>query len=208
MEQIQNIYDKLIRDYNLPLETIKKGQFLFREGEEDNAVYFIEEGEVLIMKNKLVLWSASSKELIGITSFFAEGNQYTFSAKVSETCSLYRIPNEALLQAIVEYPVFSRYIMHMLCGRINRTNVRVKGFLESPSRRRLISTLVNKSKESGSQFVNYQVNELAEMVGASVRLIKSTIRELESKKMIRKLRGKLEILDLRGLEIISGASTD
>ena len=208
MDEIEKVYDHIIKEHKLPLVSANKGQYLFREGEVDHAVYFIIDGEVLIMKNKLVLWSTQPRELIGITSYFAEGNQYSFSAKVSENCTYYRIPNEVLMDSILHNPTFSKHIMQMLCGRINRTNGRVKGILESPSRSRLIMVLVTKSKESGSQIVNYQATELAEMVGASVRLIKRTIRELESKKMIRKLRGQLEILDLRGLEIISGTKAE
>lgn len=203
MENILQTYKKIIREYQLPLLSFKRGQFIFKEGDRDDSVYYIETGEIFILKDKWVLWSAKPKELIGISSLFSGGENYRFTAKVSEDCSLYKIPNEVLTKTIMQNAIFSRFIMNMLCDRINKTNGRVKGLLEYPSRNRLIYTLISKTKETGSETIPYQVNDLADMVGVSPRLIRSNISELEDRNMIRRTRDTLKILDLRGLEIIA-----
>lgn len=205
MNEMQKSYWELIEKNNFQTIQVSKGDFLFKEGETDNFVYFINEGEVLIMKENLILWHANSGELIGLSSFFSTNENYGFTAKASQDCTVYLIPNELLSEKITKDFKFSHSLINMMCDRISRIDQRVAGFLELPSKTRLIRTLVAKSKDTGSKVIPYHINEIAAFVGVSVRIVNSIISELEERKMIRRLKDRLEILDLRGLEIISKA---
>jgi len=183
--------------------SIKKNEFLFQEGEEDSHVYLLVEGNVKIQKNKWVLWSAKSHELIGISSYFSEKTTYEFSVKAKQDSTFYKIANKNFEMLLLEDPKFSRIIMEMLCERIKRTNKRTKSLLEEPSKYRLINELISRTKELNASLIPCTLEDLSGVVGVSVRLIRNMITELEQKKLVERTKGSIIIHDLRGLEIIA-----
>jgi CRP/FNR family transcriptional regulator len=197
------IRDLIIPAYSKEALSYKKNDFLFREGEEDDSVYFLEEGEVKILKKKWVLWSAKPNELIGISSYFADESTYNFSAKANADCKVYRIQNADFKSILLNNSTFSRAVMDMLCQRIRLTNTRTKSLLEYPSRYRLIHEIIRKAKEIKTNRVPYTLEDLSGVVGVSVRLIRDMISDLEQKKLLERTKEKLIIHDLKGLEIIA-----
>ena len=200
------IRDLIIPAYSKEPLTYEKNDFLFREGEEDNYVYFLEEGNVKILKKKWVLWSAKPHELIGVSSYFADESTYSFSAKANTDCKLFRIHNADFKAILLKNPTFSRAVMDMLCERIRLTNSRTKSLLEYPSRYRLIQEIIRKTKEIKTNRIPYTLEDLSGVVGVSVRLIRDMISDLEQKKLLERTKEKLIIHDLKGLEIIAKIS--
>lgn len=182
--------------------TIKNGEFLFKEGEEDDSVYFLDAGELKIMKLKWVLWSAKSKEFVGISSFFNDNSTYSFSARATKDCNIYRIKNELFREILENDATFSRYIMDLLCDRIAFTTQRTKSLMEKSSKYRLIKEISNAVKENLSTIIPYSLEELSESVGVSKRLIRSIISEFEKKGLVVRTKNQLHIRDLKGLEFI------
>lgn len=202
MDSASKLYLRLIQEHHLKSEQFKKGQFLFHQGDAMEAVFFIAEGGLFVMRNDLVLWSAQENEIIGISSYMSSLPTYSFSAIINCPSKVYRIPIANLEKLIQENPDFSRMMMKELCQRIEKINSKTRSFMNKSSKNRLIEVLVEQSKNTGKKELPYQSNELSELVGVSSRLIRSMIRELEEKKLVKYLKDKLEILDLRGLEII------
>ena len=197
------IRDLIVPAYSNEPLLFKKNEFIFREGETDNYIYFIEEGDIKIIKKKWVLWSAKPKELIGVSSYFAEGAIYSFSAKAGADCKIYRIKKNDFKVLLIEHPRFSRAIMDMLCERIRLTNTRTRNLLEYPSRYRLIQEIIARAKEIDTNRIPYNLEDLSGIVGVSSRLIRNIITELENRKLLERTKDKLIIHDLKGLEIIS-----
>ena len=202
-KQSDIITETILKYPKKELIEIKKNEFLFNEGDEDTCVYFLEEGDVKILKKKWVLWSAKADELIGISSFFADKLKYEFSAKGSENSRLYRIENADFKNILLTDSKFSRAVMTMLCDRIRFTNNRTKSLLEQPSKGRLINEIIHKARETKVNKIPYDLEDLSGLVGVSERLVRNMISELEQKKLIERQKGTLLIHDLKGLEIIS-----
>ena len=200
------IRDLIVPEYTSEPLKFAKNEFLFKEGEEDNYVYFLEEGAVKILKKKWVLWSAKPQELIGVSSYFADGNIYSFSAKTNADCVVYRIKNDDFKEMLLTRPSFSRAVMDLLCERIRLTDSRTKSLLEYPSRYRLIQEIIRKAKEINGTRIPYSLEDLSGIVGVSVRLIRDMISDLEQKKLLERTKEKLIIHDLKGLEIIANLS--
>jgi CRP/FNR family transcriptional regulator, cyclic AMP receptor protein len=201
-----HIHDLVIPKNSRELISFKKDDLLFGEGDDDNYVYFVLDGEIKIFKKKWLLWSAKAKELVGISSYFSDGTSYSFSAKAGSDCQVYRIANGEFEKMLVNDPKFSRAVMDMLCDRIRLTNTRTKSMLEQPSKFRLIQELIKKTKDHQSNLIPYNLEDLSGLVGVSVRLIRNMISDLEQKKLIERSKGVLIIHDLKGLEIIAKMS--
>lgn len=185
------------------LVSIKKNEFLFKEGDEDSFVYLLIEGSVKVQKNKWVLWSAKSHELLGISSYFSDKTTYEFSVKAKADSTFYKIENDNFEKLLLEDSRFSRIIMQILCERIKRTNKRTKSLLEQPSKYRLINELITKAKELNASLIPCSLEDLSGVVGVSVRLVRNMLTDLEQKKLVERTKGSIIIHDLRGLEIIA-----
>ena len=132
------------REYDFPRQkgqslSFKKGEYLFKEGEQEDGVFFIESGAVRIIKKKWVLWTANGNELIGVSSFFSEGSAYRFSAKASEDCAIIKISHNEFQEMLEENQIFGKSIIEMMCNRIKYTNNRLRSVMTNSSRFRLIS---------------------------------------------------------------------
>jgi len=198
VEQLINLKDLLTDSFK-----VKKGDYLFEEGDAEKFVYYISDGSVNIFRKKSILWSAGDSEFIGISSFFSDGSEYRFSAKAAMDSVVYRISEADFTNLLTKNPGFSRMIMDLLCNRIRLTNTRTKTLLKSSSRCRLIKEIVRKVNESDSKDIDYSLDELSEIVGVSKRLIRNLLSDLEKKKLLERIKSRLIIHDLQGLEIIA-----
>lgn len=204
MDNFQLIFLKIIRENALNPIHYEKGVYLFREDDCNNHIFFILKGSVLIMKSHLILWQAMDNELIGITSFFSKKKQCHFTAKLNKDSTLFIIPNEILEKELITNFEFSRSVMTLLCDRINHIDHRIKDFLDLPSKVRLLRTIVRITRETKTRTIIYQIDEFASLVGISKRIVRKILLELEDRKLIRIIQNKLEVIDMRGIEIISG----
>lgn len=203
MAKSMNRYHKILPLKNLNHQLFKKGEYLFRQGDFQDSVFFIDEGGVLIIKDNIMLWSAQEDEIVGITSYNSKSPYYNFSALICNDSKIYTIPSAIFDELIRENHEFSKMIMTDLCKRIDRINHKTKSFQAKSSKNRLIDFIIEQSKSKVEKVLNLKLSELSEMLGVSTRLIKSIIKELEEKKIVVFKANKLEVLDLRGLEIIA-----
>lgn len=203
MENLILAYMGIIETNKLPSETLDKGDFIFKQGDPINAVFFVAEGTIFVMKENLVLWSVGMNQIVGISSFMSTTTEYSFSAKASSNTKIYRIPLDIMNKELRENQVFSQLMIKELCKRIDHINEKTRRFLDASSRNRLIDLIIEQAKLSNNSYIPFKINELSELVGVSARLARSMIKELEDKKLIRFFKDRMEIIDLKGLEIIN-----
>ncbi len=202
MEETNHIYSELIDKYKLEPKSLKRSKTLFEEGNAVDSIYYIEKGEVFILSDKLILWSARSHEFVGVSSFLSSESAYRFTAKVCSDSVVYKIPISIFKEELITNETFSKLVIQDFCKRIDAVTVRVKNRANKSSRNRLISLLVESSKLTKSNQVTYRLSEISSIIGVSSRRTKLILKELEEKKLIRYFNGGVEILDRRGLEIV------
>lgn len=202
MQLTNNIYSELLNKYKLQPIRLKRNKTLFEEGNTVDSIYYIEDGEVFILSEKLILWSARSHEFVGVSSFLSSENTYRFTVKTCTDSIVYKIPIESFKEELVSNEAFSKILIQDFCKRIDAVTVRVKNRASKSSRNRLITLLVESSKLTKSNLITYRLNEISSLIGVSSRRTKLILKELEEKKLIRYLNGVVEILDRRGLEIV------
>lgn len=106
-------------------------ELIFREGEEADAMYFVELGTVEIIKvdaGITVLVAVGSGGGFGEISFFDRGKRPA-SARAAEASHLIRIPFAALTRVLEQRPVLAAAFCHNACAFLAKRLRRVLGEL-------------------------------------------------------------------------------
>lgn len=176
---------------------INKGEVLFKEGEINDYVFFIESGSIKVLKGKWVIGITQALEFVGITSCLNETSTYTFSSKAVETSKILKISKHEFKEMLLNNSFFCKQIIEILCERIKLTDVKTRSFIEQSSQHRLINELINNSKKIGQSLITFlSIEDLSELTGISKRAVKKMLNDLSKENLL--IQGKnneIELLD-------------
>ncbi|MFA5959037.1 MAG: SulP family inorganic anion transporter [Tatlockia sp.] len=123
---------------NLEKFVVTPGQYLFKQGEKSNSLYFIETGEVSIFLEtynaKIRLSKSGPGTIVGELGFYLHINR-SASVCADTTCVVYKLKRDALEKLEQTYPnvalVFHKNIIDTLANRLVQTNylLEITGFL-------------------------------------------------------------------------------
>jgi CRP/FNR family cyclic AMP-dependent transcriptional regulator len=151
-------------------------QLIFAQGDEADAVYYLQKGQV-----KLSVVSKQGKEaviaLLGAGEFFGEGclaGQPLRMATATATlaCSIVRIDKQTIIRVLHDEPTFSTlFIKHLLSRNIRIEEDLVDQLFNSSEKRlaRILLLLANFGKEGRPEKVIPKISQevLAEMIGTT-----------------------------------------
>jgi CRP/FNR family transcriptional regulator, cyclic AMP receptor protein len=151
-------------------------QLIFTQGDEADAVYYLQKGQV-----KLSVVSKQGKEaviaLLGAGHFFGEGclagqplRMATATAIID--CSVVRIEKQTIIRLLYDEPTFSTlFITHLLSRNIRIEEDLVDQLFNSSEKRlaRILLLLANFGKEGKPEKVIPKISQevLAEMIGTT-----------------------------------------
>lgn len=187
--------------------TLIGGQTLFTEGEDNDYVYFIESGSIKVLKSKWLIGITKANEFVGITSCLSEGMQYSFTAKATENSKVLKITKSDFKNQLLKNPAFSRQIIEILCERIKLTDKKTRSFIEHSSKHRLISEIINNSKQvENSLKAILGEDDLAELTGVSKRSVRKLLNTLKKENLIEQNENEIILLDKEKLRSLSKKS--
>lgn len=93
----------------------KKGEYLFKRGDNADAMYYLMDGKVLVEELNIEL---TAGRMIGEIAMFTPDKQRTQSIRCLEDCALMKITEEKALQLHAENPEFGLYLTKMIVGRL------------------------------------------------------------------------------------------
>jgi CRP-like cAMP-binding protein len=165
---------------------------LFKEGEKIEGIYYIKNGNVKITrnaKNNIALWFANPYEFVGLSSYFNESKNYSFSTYAfgGDVDAVF-IPSKDFAKLLDEYPTFKTKIIQILCDRITYTRNRVNNIKSQNIKERFLSAILllvdkdqlNKSKAT----IHFSIDELSELTGTSKQYVKKLIIEFQNKNIL------------------------
>ena len=104
-------------------------EYLMREGEESNEMYYLLSGTMAVYKTKggadQQIGTIYSGELVGEMSFL-DGEPRSASVRAIGDCELHVIPKEKLDKFLSEQPKWYRALVQTLLDRLRRANQRVR----------------------------------------------------------------------------------
>ncbi|MBU6376848.1 MAG: Crp/Fnr family transcriptional regulator [Bdellovibrionales bacterium] len=119
----------------VPTLRLKKGQILFREGENAGAMYLVRHGSIRVFKKKgdsdIEIENIRSGQIIGELSFL-DGNPRSASAEILSECELVEISGPSFQQALDKVPEWLKILFRTLVTRLRSASTKIRQ-LESAS---------------------------------------------------------------------------
>jgi CRP-like cAMP-binding protein len=108
---------------------LEAGNYLMREGEESNEMYYLSSGTLGVFKRKgdaeQQIGTIYSGELVGEMSFI-DGEPRSATVKALGDCELKVIPKDALQRYLGGQPKWYKALVQTLLDRLRRANSRVR----------------------------------------------------------------------------------
>lgn len=108
---------------------LTKDEFLLREGDHSQTMYWLQEGQLAVIKRRsneeVVLGHIYSGELVGEMSFL-DNEPRSASVKAITDCELIEIPREAFEKVFQNQPPWFQGLVKTLTERLRKANARVK----------------------------------------------------------------------------------
>lgn len=109
--------------------TLEKDQYLVREGDESGSMYWLQSGQMVVLKRRnaeeIILGHIYSGELVGEISFLDQENR-SASVKAISDCELTEIPADAYKKIFEHQPKWFQVLVKTLCERLRKSNARIK----------------------------------------------------------------------------------
>ena len=178
------------------------GQILFSQGDESDALFVIEQGEIeifLLTKDgkKLSLNVLTTHEIFGEIGVLDGGSRTAFAIAKNHSV-VKKIAKREILEEIHENSKFAIHMIEVLCSRIRWINEQVEHLAIPEVEERLAKKLVilhNKfSDKNGS--LNLSQSEISEFLGTSRETVNKVLQAWRSKGHIELSRGSLKIVNL------------
>lgn len=96
-------------------EDFKKGDFIFRKGDEAHKLYFLRQGQVKIVEVGIYVEHGS---LIGEMGLFSDNHRRTATLLCESDIQLLSIPEKQVLQLYYQNPKFGFYLVQLIVNRL------------------------------------------------------------------------------------------
>ncbi len=109
---------------------LKKGEFLFQEGDSSRAMYVLQSGMIRIFKNKgkdgaIEIDTIRSGQILGELAFL-DGNPRSASGQALTDCTLHEISAENFTQTMSKMPEWLLLLLKTVVGRLRAASTRIR----------------------------------------------------------------------------------
>ena len=191
---------------SMSLVKLRKGQSLFKEGDDGDNLYVVSNGKVKLgtkspdgRENLLMILGPG--DMFGELSLFDSGPRTATATAVTDS-KLLTLGQEKVIPWVKEYPEVSLQLLARLASRLRRTNEVVGDLVFSDVPGRVAKALLQLAHRFGSQddegiHVNHDLTqeELAQLVGASRETVNKALADFAGRNWLRLEARAVTILD-------------
>ncbi|EME75696.1 Crp/Fnr family transcriptional regulator [Bacillus sonorensis] len=190
--------------------TYQPRMFVFMEGEEREAVFFIKSGLVKTYKideagNEQVISLLQSGDMFPHVGFF-DRSPYPATAEAVQETELIVIRIADFDDLLMKYPQMTIKVMEIMGKKIIDLQERIQGFISKDVQHRLTHALMKLAAEHGVRkgkgvYINLPITnqDFANMVGTSRETINRTLNEMKKKNLLSADRSGILIYDAEWL---------
>lgn len=187
-------------------ETLKKGEILFRRGDEGNALYLILQGRIKISLTRQT--DAVTLAILGQGEFFGEmalldGLPRSANTTAMDDSTLYALKRSDFLSFLVHNEKVVRAVLASLSLRLRRTDDQLAEMCFLNLSVRLVSKLAELAEqqgadqdEAGTYHLRISQQELAGILGVSRESINKELKLLRDKGWVSTSRNQIHIHQL------------
>lgn len=207
--ELQELVNKAYRQME-----IKKGTYLFREGEQAEEVYYIQSGKIQVSKiaadgQELSLRICSKGDVVGELILFCEDARYLLNAKVIEDGIVACIKREVLEKSLLENSKLALEFMKWMSDHFRKTQTKFRDLVLHGKKGALYSTLIRMCNSYGVMkedgiFINLHLTnqDLANFCGTSREVVNRLLNDLRKQEIISIKNGKIKVLNLAYLRTV------
>jgi len=175
---------------------VKKGAFLFREGQSASEMFLILSGKIQISKmnaegQELYLRLCSANEIVGELTLFTEDPKYIFNSKVLVDSTVVAINLTSLESALFQNSQLAYLFLKWMNDHFRRTITKFRDLVLFGKKGALYSTLIRLSnsygieKEDGIHISVALTNQdLANFCGTAREIVSRLLADLKKKRVI------------------------
>jgi CRP/FNR family transcriptional regulator, anaerobic regulatory protein len=197
---------------------LKKGEFLFRQGDTFASVYAVRSGALKTFSlsdggEEQITGFHLPSELVGLSGMDTEA--YPVSAQALETTSVCEIPFERLDELSVQLPQLRRQLMRVMSREIRDDQQMMLLLSKKTADERIATLLVNLSARfrargfSPNQFrLSMSRNEIGNFLGLAVETVSRVFTRFQASDLIEAEGKEIQILDPIQLCALAGGTLD
>lgn len=192
---------------------IKKGSFLFQEGDEANELYIVQSGILQLSKivpdgRELTLRMCNSGDFAGELNLFTPSSQYLVSARVVESGEVAVILRNELEEKLSQNLPLAFEFIKWMSLQYRKTQTKFRDLVLNGKKGALYSTLIRFSNSYGvdtgnGTMINLPLTnqELANFCGTSREVVNRLLSDLRKTGIISISKGIITIHDLNYLKL-------
>jgi CRP-like cAMP-binding protein len=195
---------------SMVLQSIKKGNTLFQEGDAGDRLYVVTEGKIKLSHasgdgRESVLMVLGPGDMFGELSLFDPGPRTATAVAVTDSQVL-GLGNTDLNPWLAGRPEVAQKLLQALAHRLRRTNEAMSDLVFADVPGRVAKALLELGEKFGSKteagvYVNHDLTqeELAQLVGASRETVNKALADFVSRGWLKLETRSVELLDLERL---------
>lgn len=199
-------------DENKSINTYRKGDVLYREGNRILGCYCVNSGILKIYKTGLdgkeqIIAFAQKGDITGYRSVLSNEPACT-TAEVIEDASICFIPSNIMFACVKKNSDFALSLMQLTCKELNQANSYIKDIAQKTVRERLAEVLLMLEDTFGKDAEGYLTisltrSELSNIVGTATESVIRLLSDLKNEKVIMMSGKKIKIINRSELNKIS-----
>ncbi len=181
-------------------------EFIFWDGDAPDWLYLVAEGKVKVVKHsslgkEFIIAFFDPGEMFGEVAVF-ENKPYPASAQAVAETKVVGIKREDFIAFLANRPQVALKIINVLGGRLRNAQNRLKDLAGERVEQRLASVLLMLSAKLGL-ILPFTRQEIADMAGTTIETAIRVMSQMKDRKIVRTVRGKVIILDMDKLRLLS-----
>lgn len=199
-------------DKNKSINSFKKGDVLYREGNRISGCYCVNSGILKIYKTgfdgkEQIIAFAQKGDITGYRSVLSNEPACT-TAEVIEDASICFIPSSIMFSFVKKNSDFALSLMQLTCKELNQANSYIKDIAQKTVRERLAEVLIMLEDTFGKDnegFLTISLTraELSNIVGTATESVIRLLSDLKNDKIISISGKRIKILNKNELNKIS-----
>ena len=182
----------------------KNKEFIFREGDIANFLFFVERGRVKTYKlntqgKELILETFAPGDFIGYKALL-EDRPYNEYACVLEDASIYKIPKQDFLQLVFNNRDISTRFLKMISHNLSEKEDQLIQLAYDSVKKRIAYHINELANQSGNASFEMSRGDLANIVGTSKETLVRTLTNLKEDEIIDSDGYSIEVLDQKKLD--------
>lgn len=181
------------------------GTHLFKEGEDANAAFVVQRGEVELYRTRVagkrVVGRVRAGAVIGDIAMF-QGRPYISSARAVNRVRAFRFERSRLIPVLIEHPVIAMRWLVAGLSQLEATQQRVIRLMHRTVREQVAEVLLDETDDYGE--IHLSQGSLADLLGASRQSVNEALASMREDETIETGYRIIRVLDKTRLAGVAG----